>query len=125
MIHTNLEYMVEEILLRRQLSVQAIAWFKQIAGWFKLNVDGSEIGNPGVMCCGGVLRDHLGILISVFARHVGHMINSSVCTPWHLNAIIPRIRGPLHQANLQHQHTYREANIISDILAKIGSSDFL
>ncbi|KAF7806436.1 putative ribonuclease H-like domain-containing protein [Senna tora] len=40
-------------------------------GYYKLNVDGSYMGNPGVMAAAGVIRDHLGHWVSGFSKFIG------------------------------------------------------
>uniref|UniRef100_A0A7N2KYF6 RNase H type-1 domain-containing protein n=1 Tax=Quercus lobata TaxID=97700 RepID=A0A7N2KYF6_QUELO len=44
--------------------------------WFKLNIDGSSIGNPGKAGGGGIIRNQHGNRVRGFARSIG--IASSV-----------------------------------------------
>ncbi|KAF7844779.1 putative ribonuclease H-like domain-containing protein [Senna tora] len=39
--------------------------------YFKLNVDGSFMDNPGVMAAAGVIRNHLGHWVSDFSKFIG------------------------------------------------------
>ena len=45
-------------------------------GWFKLNTDGSSLGNPGLAGGGGVIRNHVGEWVGSFSRAIG--VTSSV-----------------------------------------------
>ena len=40
--------------------VRAIRWSKPVAGWLKLNTDGSSLGNPGLARGGGLIRNEEG-----------------------------------------------------------------
>uniref|UniRef100_A0A2N9IH06 RNase H type-1 domain-containing protein n=1 Tax=Fagus sylvatica TaxID=28930 RepID=A0A2N9IH06_FAGSY len=42
-----------------------------IACWFKLNTDGSSLGNPGLAGGGGVIRNHVGDWVGGFSRVIG------------------------------------------------------
>nr|POE99931.1 putative ribonuclease h protein [Quercus suber] len=52
-----------------------INWEKPDLNWFKLNIDGSSIGNPG-KAGGGIIRNQHGNWVRGFARSIG--IASSV-----------------------------------------------
>lgn len=43
-----------------RLVLRQIRWEKPQAGWKKLNIDGSSIGNLGLAGCGGIIRDEHG-----------------------------------------------------------------
>ncbi|KAF7832302.1 putative ribonuclease h protein [Senna tora] len=50
------------------------SWVKWVAptdGWFKLNTDGSCLGNPGDMAAAGIIRDQFGNWVSGFSKHLG------------------------------------------------------
>ena len=40
-------------------------------GWYKLNTDGSSLGNPGLAGGGGVIRNHIGDWVGGFSRAIG------------------------------------------------------
>ncbi|KAF7844864.1 reverse transcriptase [Senna tora] len=48
-----------------------LCWSPPPEGFYKLNVDGSCMGNPGLMAAAGVIRDHLGHWISGFSKFIG------------------------------------------------------
>uniref|UniRef100_A0A2N9H5A8 CCHC-type domain-containing protein n=1 Tax=Fagus sylvatica TaxID=28930 RepID=A0A2N9H5A8_FAGSY len=48
-----------------------IKWTLPPLGWFKLNTDGSSLGNPGLAGGGGVIRNHLGEWVGGFSRSIG------------------------------------------------------
>lgn len=59
------------IIQARLKQVHAISWHKPNRGWFKLNVDGSSLNNPGESSAGGVLRNHEGLTQFAFAAYTG------------------------------------------------------
>ena len=48
-----------------------IQWSKLVAGWMKLNTDGSSLGNPGLAGGGGLIRNEEGTWVVGFARKIG------------------------------------------------------
>jgi ribonuclease HI len=48
-----------------------VKWTPPPLGWFKLNTDGSSLGNPGLAGGGGVIRNHLGEWVGGFSRTIG------------------------------------------------------
>jgi hypothetical protein len=48
-----------------------VKWNPPPVGWFKLNTDGSSLGNPGLARGGGVIRNHLGDWVGGFSRAIG------------------------------------------------------
>ncbi|KAF7815533.1 reverse transcriptase [Senna tora] len=48
-----------------------VCWSPPLEGFFKLNVDGSCMGNSGMMAAIGVIRNHLGHWISGFSKFIG------------------------------------------------------
>ena len=48
-----------------------VRWERPYRSWFKLNTDGSAIGNHGTASGGGILRDDSGIWVKGFARNIG------------------------------------------------------
>ena len=49
-----------------------IKWVAPPLGWFKLNTDGSSLGNPGLARGGGIIRNHLGDWVGGFSRAIGY-----------------------------------------------------
>jgi ribonuclease HI len=49
----------------------SIKWVPPPLGWFKLNTDGSSLGNPGMAGGGGVIRNHVGDWEGGFSRAIG------------------------------------------------------
>ena len=60
-----------------------IRWEKPLAGWKKLNTDGSCVGRTGKAGCGGIIRDENGDWVAGFVRHIG-LTNSFVAELWGL-----------------------------------------
>jgi ribonuclease HI len=48
-----------------------IKWVSPPLGWFKLNTDGSSLGNPGLAGGGGVICNHVGEWVGGFSRAIG------------------------------------------------------
>uniref|UniRef100_A0A2N9HXU9 CCHC-type domain-containing protein n=1 Tax=Fagus sylvatica TaxID=28930 RepID=A0A2N9HXU9_FAGSY len=48
-----------------------IKWVVPPLGWFKLNTDGSSLGNPGLAGGGGIIRNHEGDWVGGFSRAIG------------------------------------------------------
>ncbi len=48
-----------------------VKWTPPPLGWFKLNTDGSSLGNPRLAGGGGVIRNHLGEWVGGFSRAIG------------------------------------------------------
>ena len=48
-----------------------IKWSPPPLGWFKLNTDGSFLGNPGLAGGGDVIQNHLGEWVGGFSRAIG------------------------------------------------------
>ena len=48
-----------------------IKWVSPPLGWFKLNTDGSSLGNPGLAGGGGIIRNHVGDWVGGFSRAIG------------------------------------------------------
>ncbi|XP_043699851.1 uncharacterized protein LOC122650507 [Telopea speciosissima] len=48
-----------------------IRWKAPPVGWWKLNIDGSSIGNPGYSGAGGIFRNHLGVTRRCFSIFQG------------------------------------------------------
>jgi ribonuclease HI len=48
-----------------------VKWTPPPLGWFKLNIDGSSLGNLGLAGGGGVIQNHLGEWVRGFSRAIG------------------------------------------------------
>lgn len=48
-----------------------ICWHHPPLNWFKLNTDGSSLGNPGLAGGGGLIRNDKGEWVKRFARAIG------------------------------------------------------
>uniref|UniRef100_A0A2N9GQQ4 RNase H type-1 domain-containing protein n=1 Tax=Fagus sylvatica TaxID=28930 RepID=A0A2N9GQQ4_FAGSY len=48
-----------------------VKWVSPPLGWFKLNTDGSSLGNPGLAGSGRVIRNHVGDWVGGFSRAIG------------------------------------------------------
>ncbi|XP_035545086.1 uncharacterized protein LOC109020946 [Juglans regia] len=76
----------EEILKNLQLPIKhtvpmamkQVSWSRPKNGCFKLNVDGSSVGNPGPSGVGGVIRNDKGEFVCGFAKFTGHNTNNAV-----------------------------------------------
>ena len=64
-------------------AVIQMAWKRPPVGWITLNTDGSAMGNPGKVGCGGHLRNCEGEWLGGFARGVG-FTTSCVAEVWTL-----------------------------------------
>lgn len=48
-----------------------VKWTKPPSNWYKVNSDGSSLGNPGLAGGGGLIRDETGKWIRGYARAIG------------------------------------------------------
>ena len=65
----------------RELScriVKRVHWEKPPPGWTKLNTDGAVVGNPGLVGCGGLIRDEHGTWLASFSRNIGSTTSYAV-----------------------------------------------
>ncbi|XP_043717736.1 uncharacterized protein LOC122665651 [Telopea speciosissima] len=72
---------VHDLILARKLRVVItkspakiiieVKWKHPLIGWWKLNIDGSSLGNPGSIGAGGIFRNHFGTPIRCFASFQG------------------------------------------------------
>ncbi|KAL0345186.1 UNVERIFIED_CONTAM: hypothetical protein Sradi_4349900 [Sesamum radiatum] len=51
-------------------------WQPPPTEWFKLNIDGSSLGNPGKSGYGGIIRDEAGNIIVAFSGYIGNATNN-------------------------------------------------
>ncbi|XVF57102.1 hypothetical protein PTKIN_Ptkin06aG0176700 [Pterospermum kingtungense] len=56
---------------KRVVHRPVLCWSKPEVGWVKFNVDGSSLGKPGLLGIRGILRDHEGVELIRFSKHVG------------------------------------------------------
>ncbi|KAL0014093.1 hypothetical protein SO802_001162 [Lithocarpus litseifolius] len=70
-------------LVKNRRILMSIRWEKPCSGWFKLNTDGSSLGNPGLAGGGGLIRDENGDWVVGFARKIG-IANSFMAELWAL-----------------------------------------
>lgn len=56
----NYFYVASKSKVKTNLSPIMVRWAKLEENWYKLNTDGSTIGNPSIVGGGGVVRDHNG-----------------------------------------------------------------
>ncbi|XP_009791070.1 uncharacterized protein [Nicotiana sylvestris] len=105
---------------------QIVYWHKPPTGWFKLNTDGCNNGNPGSAGGGGLIRDHNGVLIGVFAEFYGdcscNIAEAKAIRkpPWRFNDIIEQIQTMTNDRNFVFCHTLREGNNSADKLTNMG-----
>lgn len=44
-----------------------LKWELPPPGWFKLNIDGASINNPGLAGVGGIIRNHSWLLLQIIS----------------------------------------------------------
>lgn len=64
-------YCVSKVQKTRHIIAVQVCWNRPPVGWFKLNLDGASLGNPGKVIAGGLIRDHRGEWIKGYLRNVG------------------------------------------------------
>lgn len=64
-------FCVGKPLQTKQYSAIPMRWHKPAEGWFKLNSDGSSIGNPESVGAGGLIHDHSGNWVKGYMRNIG------------------------------------------------------
>ena len=52
-------------------NITLVRWYPPPSGFFKLNTDGSTLGNPGLASAGGLIRKSYGSWCSGFIRNIG------------------------------------------------------
>ena len=63
---------------RHSLTVIQVQWLPPSEHWFKLNSDGSSLGNPGKAGGGGIICNHHGEWVCGYARAIGHTTSVAV-----------------------------------------------
>lgn len=95
-----------------QVTIQ-VKWFAPPVNWYKVNSDGSSLGNPGLTGGGGLIRNDKGEWIRGFARAIGST-TSAAAELWALRDGI-RLCMAL---NLQVVVFELHAKIVIDLLSK-------
>ena len=54
-----------------RFTMKDVIWERPRRGWWKLNTDGSSLGNPGLAGGGGLIRDEMGSCVVGFSRNIG------------------------------------------------------
>lgn len=54
-----------------RFTMKDVRWERSRRGWWKLNTDGSSMGNPGLAGGGGIVRDEMGSWVMGFSRNIG------------------------------------------------------
>ncbi|XP_042944671.1 uncharacterized protein LOC122278558 [Carya illinoinensis] len=86
----------------KERTCKVVQWHKSPLGWFKLNTNGSSLGNPGSCGTGGVIRHATGQLVKAFASPSGMGSNNKAellallyglreCTSLHLSNVIVEV----------------------------------
>ena len=65
-----------KVWCNKMKKVVCVAWEKPHLGWWKLNSDGSALGNPSRAGGGGLIRDHQGNWVRGYARAHGNTRSS-------------------------------------------------
>jgi hypothetical protein len=64
-------YLIGNYSKEKHMISTPIKWVSPPLGCFKLNTDGSSLGNPGLAGGGGVIRNHAGEWVGGFSRAIG------------------------------------------------------
>ncbi|XP_042495070.1 uncharacterized protein LOC122074306 [Macadamia integrifolia] len=60
-----------EVPRRKTKGVQEIFWLPPMDGWWKLNCDGSSLGNPGNAGAGGIIRNSKCQIVAIYSSYLG------------------------------------------------------
>ncbi|KAL2223937.1 UNVERIFIED_CONTAM: hypothetical protein Sindi_3095600 [Sesamum indicum] len=125
---------------------RVVRWSTPSPAWFKLNSDGSSLGNPGPAAAAGIIRDADGqplvwvseltavwrglelarahslapIVVEVDATVVLQLLQSRASGIWEVQHLIMRIVQLQQELGSDVRHIFREANGAADHLAKDG-----
>ena len=108
-ITTEYVYSAGKVKSPRPREEAAYCWVKPEINWYKLNTDGSSIGNQGKACGGELIRDHRGRWISRFARGIG-VTSSANAELWALPDGIKRCID----LNIQAMEVELDAKVVVD-----------
>ena len=61
-------FSVGKSLRIKRMRTMQVQWFNPCEGWYKLNTDGTSLGNPRKASGGGLIRNHKGIWMKGFNR---------------------------------------------------------
>ncbi|KAL2248683.1 UNVERIFIED_CONTAM: hypothetical protein Sindi_2342000 [Sesamum indicum] len=124
---------------------RVVLWSTPTPAWFKLNSDGSSIGNPWPAAAAGVIQDEIGqvhlayqfalelarahslapIVVEVDATIILQLLQSRVSGMWEVQHLIMRILQLQQELGSDVRHVFREANGAADYLAKDAASQQL
>ncbi|XP_058071071.1 uncharacterized protein LOC131220116 [Magnolia sinica] len=88
--------------------ISLINWTCPVMGCFKLNIDGSSLGNPGPSASGGVCRDHLGEFRFGFSKGYGHG-----------SSFLAEVKAVVDGLSLCFSNGYTSVDVESDSLAVV------
>ncbi|XP_042515225.1 uncharacterized protein LOC122089557 [Macadamia integrifolia] len=60
-----------EVPRRKTKGDQEIFWLPPMDGWWKLNCDGSSLGNPGNAGAGGIIRNSKCQIVAIYSSYLG------------------------------------------------------
>ncbi|KAK4382049.1 putative ribonuclease H protein [Sesamum angolense] len=121
-------------IFRRQVprAPSIVRWHAPSPSWFKLNTDGSSLGNPGLAGAAGIIRDsasHVHLAYQ-FALGIGTSVLAELTVVWRgmelalthgLTPLVVEVDATtLLVADVQ--HVFRETNGAADHLAKEAAS---
>ncbi|KAL0317841.1 UNVERIFIED_CONTAM: putative ribonuclease H protein [Sesamum angustifolium] len=135
-------------IFRRQVprAPSIVRWHAPSPSWFKLNTDGSSLGNPGLAGAAGIIRDSAGHvhLAYQFALGTGTSVLAELTAVWRgmelalthglaplvvevdattvISLLQSRASGKWELLVADVQHVFREANGAADHLAKEAAS---
>ncbi|KAL0336338.1 UNVERIFIED_CONTAM: hypothetical protein Sradi_4845700 [Sesamum radiatum] len=104
-----------------------VCWRAPSPSWFKLNTDGSSLGNPALAGVAGIIRNSAGHVHLAYqiALGTGTSVLAELTTVWRgLELALTHGLAPLVVELLlaDVQHVFREANGAADHLAKEAAS---
>ncbi|KAF5469511.1 hypothetical protein F2P56_013576 [Juglans regia] len=110
--------------------IKLVVWQKPAQGWFKLNTDGSSLGNPGSSGMGAVLQGlkackDLGIdfvEIELDSQVVISWWNRRRCGVWYLEDFWEETLAFMDSMVCIVRHVYREGTKVVDWLARSGAT---
>ena len=98
--------------------LKMVRWERPYRGWYKLNTDGSALGNPGIAGGCSVLRDDAGLWVNDFARQIGHT-TSFLAELWALRDGLTMCLD----LNINALEIDLDAKVVVDLMDNSGSSN--